>query len=353
MADRADVKVLVWTSGKPGDGSFHYRINAPMVEAQYQGLLEWKYQQVLSSTDLVDVDVVVAHRLTQPVALGAWEQIAEAGEQLLVVEHDDDMVNVRKDNPLFTKHGELVWEYFRDDCIPAIKRSLEIADLITVTVPHLAEQYRQYTDAPILVLPNTVDEVLFEVPQRVRQPGEQFVAGWAGTFTHDIDWRSAGKGVAYGLGKADAHLVMMGSNYARKIGYRDASFVEWANRMDEYYYELTKWHVALAPLADELFNRSKSPLKALEAGALGLPIVASAAGPYPDYVINGETGFLCRTDDEWMKALRALANDEEMRQEMGRRGREHAKGFITRDWAPRLADAYRTALDAKRGARVA
>ena len=139
------MKVLVWTSGKPGDGSFHYRVNAPLVEAQYQGLLDWKYQQVLSSSDLVGVDIVVAHRLTQPVALGAWEQIAEAGEQLLVVEHDDDMVNVRKDNPLFTKHGELVWEYFRDDCIPAIKRSLEIADLITVTVPHLAEQYRQYT----------------------------------------------------------------------------------------------------------------------------------------------------------------------------------------------------------------
>jgi glycosyltransferase involved in cell wall biosynthesis len=149
--------------------------------------------------------------------------------------------------------------------------------------------------------------------------------------------------VRYGLAKTDAHLVLMGADYRGLVGYRDAEYLPWAGSMDEYYLPMTTWHVALAPLVDDEFNRSKSPLKALEAAAFGIPVVAGDAGPYRDFVVHGETGFLCRTDADWMKAIRTLGQDEELRREMGRRAREVARGFTTQAWASRWVGAYREA----------
>jgi glycosyltransferase involved in cell wall biosynthesis len=48
--------------------------------------------------------------------------------------------------------------------------------------------------------------------------------------------------------------------------------------------------IGLSPLRDTQFARSKSPLKALEYGALGIPVVAANVEPYASFVRHGETG---------------------------------------------------------------
>ena len=339
------MRVLVRTDWGPGNGVFHYRVNAPLVEAQYQGLLTWRYTNNLTAELVAEADVVVGHLMNHPRSVAMWEAAGGAG-RVLVSEYDDDYLNIRADNPTFGGSQADYEEYLQHN-VPAVRHALEISDLVTVSVPYLADRLREHTDAPVVVLPNTVDEVLLEIPQRTRRPGEQLQVGWGGSATHTIDWRMAADGVRYGLTKAGARLTVMGADFRPLIGYRDAIHVPWADAIDQYYLALTGFHVILAPLADDDFNRAKSPLKALEAAALGIPVVASDAGPYRDFVRHGETGFLCRTDDDWMKALRTLANDEEQRQEMGRRGRELAAGLTTQKWANEWVAAYRTALTTK------
>ena len=343
------VKIFVWSTLSLGNGSYHYRVNAPMTEIAWQGLAEVAVGGDPTVPEGAQADVLVVHGLVQH-ALGEALEAMPPGRRLVVVENDDNHLDVRPDNPMF-QVGDLTYEAYVDQVLPRIRRSLELADLVTVSVPHLAEVYARHTDAPIVVLPNTVDEVLLEVPQPLRQPGQQLRVGWAGSPSHTLDWRICASGVRYGLAKTGAHLVLMGADYRRLVGYRDAEHLPWAGSMDEYYLPMTTWHVALAPLVDDEFNRSKSPLKALEAAAFGIPVVAGDAGPYREFVVHGETGFLCRTDADWMKAIRALGNDEEMRREMGRRAREVARGLTTQAWAGRWVDAYRQALGAAAVAR--
>jgi len=85
--------------------------------------------------------------------------------------------------------------------------------------------------------------------------------------------------------------------------------------------------VMVAPLQAHVFNRSKSPLRVLEAAMLGIPVVASDYGPYADFVQHGTTGLLVRADHEWGKHLRALVEDAAMREEMGANARAHAAGW--------------------------
>jgi len=345
------VKIFVWTRAGLGNGGFHYRVNAPLTEAGWQGLARFSSGAELGVLDAVQADVIVGQGPVQNLG-AAVEELGQLAPypRIAVLEHDDDYLTPRPDNPMFAL-DRITHEEYVATVVPQIRRSLETADLVTVSTDYLAETYARHTDVPIVVLPNTIDEVLLEVPPPVREPGQQLRVGWAGSATHTLDWKVCADGVRYGLTKARAHLVMMGADFRPLIGYRDAEFLPWAGAIDEYYLPLTTWHVALAPLADDPFNRSKSALKALEAGAFGIPIVASDAGPYRDFVVHGETGFLCGRDDDWMKALRALAQDEEMRREMGRRAREVARTFTTQAWAPRWIGAYRAAYD-KRYAAV-
>jgi hypothetical protein len=72
------------------------------------------------------------------------------------------------------------------------------------------------------------------------------------------------------------------------------------------------------------FVSHNSHLKAMEYGALGIPVVASAGDAYGWYVEHGVTGFLVKHDHEWGRYLRALVNDEAMRAEMGAAGKKLA-----------------------------
>lgn len=66
-----------------------------------------------------------------------------------------------------------------------------------------------------------------------------------------------------------------------------------------------------------------------EAGAAGVPLIATRSGGIPDQVFPGENGYLV---DPWdvtaqAQAMSALASDEALRLQMGHRAREVATGF--------------------------
>lgn len=66
------------------------------------------------------------------------------------------------------------------------------------------------------------------------------------------------------------------------------------------------------------------PLALIEAQAAGLPAVVSDVVGNRDVVINGETGFVCKSDAELLQKTRLLIEDAGLRQKMGQAAREMA-----------------------------
>lgn len=66
------------------------------------------------------------------------------------------------------------------------------------------------------------------------------------------------------------------------------------------------------------------PLALIEAQASGLPAVVSDVVGNRDVVINGETGFVCKSDEELLQKTRLLIEDISLRQKMGQAAREMA-----------------------------
>jgi len=86
------------------------------------------------------------------------------------------------------------------------------------------------------------------------------------------------------------------------------------------------------------------PLALIEAQAAGLPAVVSNVVGNRDVVIDGETGFVCNTDQELIQKTRLLIEDVALRQKMGRAAREMAaKRFSVERMHREMMAVYETA----------
>ncbi|MBF6986684.1 glycosyltransferase [Cupriavidus sp. IK-TO18] len=79
------------------------------------------------------------------------------------------------------------------------------------------------------------------------------------------------------------------------------------------FFRSRQWAVALAPLADTEFNRSKTNNKYREYAAAGFPGVYSDVETYRNYVKHEVTGCLAPNDEEgWYRAIRTLLYKEDL-----------------------------------------
>jgi len=91
---------------------------------------------------------------------------------------------------------------------------------------------------------------------------------------------------------------------------------------------MSKWDVYVQPSLDEGFG-----IAVLEAMAVGLPVIATAAGGLPELVEQGRTGWLVAPGDSDALAerLRALVLDSERRRAMGAAGKARARDSFSSD----------------------
>lgn len=114
--------------------------------------------------------------------------------------------------------------------------------------------------------------------------------------------------------------------------------------------EIAAADIGISWLPDDAWSRGKCGLKVLQYLAAGLPVVANPVGVQLEMVRHGETGFLAETPQQWIEAIRRLADDAELRRSMGRAGRRliEARYSVTEGAAKwvRLLDRLREPLAA-------
>jgi glycosyltransferase involved in cell wall biosynthesis len=76
--------------------------------------------------------------------------------------------------------------------------------------------------------------------------------------------------------------------------------------------------IMLAPLIDDVFNRSKSGVKFFESAMAGAAMVASNLPPYNSVIEDGVTGYLAKSSDlqGWCSALEVLIDHGPHRRQM-------------------------------------
>ncbi len=85
--------------------------------------------------------------------------------------------------------------------------------------------------------------------------------------------------------------------------------------------EIADVDISIAPLIDNPQRRSKSAVKYLEAGLVGVPTVAARLEPYSAIIREGEHALLADSYAEWSAALTMLAENRLLRDQLGQRAR--------------------------------
>ena len=91
-----------------------------------------------------------------------------------------------------------------------------------------------------------------------------------------------------------------------------------------YEQALRTTHIALLPLRDNIFNRSKSDLKFIECAGNGSVALASPT-VYSNTIKDGETGFIYQDVNDFYNKLKLLINNHNKRREMAEKAYDYVK----------------------------
>lgn len=327
MSDE-QVDIFGWLADRTGCGTLRIMQPLDALEETSQGKIKTHYHEVLAKKGLMP-KVLVGQRVCKDGPSNLWQSLSKLDQRpKLVFEVDDDLWNVDPSNAkafAWFNNGLDVPARTYHDVRGNLERNIAVADRVTVTTQALADIVSQWND-DVRIVPNTLPQWLleYERPQR-----ERLTVGWMGSATHSMDWDTSSSYIRkFLLRNPEVQFHMLGASYGSWLRLPQEQVVEtpWISSVAECWKTID-FDIALAPLKPHVFNQSKSNLKALEAAALGIPIVASDCGPYPTFVEHGKTGFLVKRDHEWSKYLYELTNDVDMRIEMGQNARQKAQGW--------------------------
>lgn len=156
---------------------------------------------------------------------------------------------------------------------------------------------------------------------------ETINVGWAGATGHlkaVTPWLQVVSQIMFQ--RSDVNFVSIGQAFANgftpHFGEERAVAVPWA-AIEQYPSAMTMMDIALAPGGAGGWWRGKSDLRWLEAGALGIPIIANP-DIYPE-VEDGVTGMTARTPQEVAQKLLLLLGDNGLREKIGEQAREYVR----------------------------
>lgn len=310
------MKIWFWSSSK--DGSSWYRAEQPAAA------LSWNGHETNVSQHTVDTkaDVVIASRLAQPGPSDLWAKMStDPDGPRLVLDLDDDYFDIEPSNT----HAYDFWN--RPGMLERLRENMLLADVITVASEGLAaavDAQLPLSRPPIEVVPNGLHAGYLSEPRNYEP--DVITLGWSGSDATATDFPMIERALNLALDtfpNVRVRTVGLGPRYTiKRERVESAGFLQ---PVEAYLAAVSTFDIWLAPYSDNRFNNAKFPTKALEAGVLGIPLIASSITPYRDW-FSGVEYHAANIDQphQWSRCLRAMIERPHIRRQMGEHGRARA-----------------------------
>jgi glycosyltransferase involved in cell wall biosynthesis len=304
------LRVTAIPADKAGCGQ--YRMRMPAAAVNHLGLAEVTLtDRVVPDKVLEEADVVVVQRPLRKLHYDFVEWLREEG-MAVVVEIDDNCHQLWKKHPLekdivHTAHPEKMSSHW-------LAKTCEIATLVTVTTPALADLYGAHGRVEIIDNYLPAERIVAGIEHKKRHRLKpRAVVGYSGpAHFHLPDLREVGKGILQAQQRRRFDFYGIGSIHLPNHFRVDGTATEWAELLDYsdkgYVAHQARIDIGLVPLMRCAFNQAKSTLKGKEYASLGIPFIASPTDPYLDLAEQG-IGVIARTPAEWRERLLELLDD--------------------------------------------
>jgi glycosyltransferase involved in cell wall biosynthesis len=230
-----------------------------------------------------------------------------------------------------TSNGEHeVFDVYRNQKFNAsCHRVMAAADGITVSCKYLADYFHNERGVQKpYVFPNSV--IPEQYPQiEFKEREKEVKMLWQGGASHATDLYPVRDALIELTKKyPQLKIVMWGMEYRWILDHlpkEQCEYVAWVG-YDTYPTKRATLDcdINIAPLTEDIFSMSKTPIKWYEASVLAQPeaTLAAKVGPYAEEIKDGETGFLYSTVKEFVDKASALIENKELRKETGKNAKK-------------------------------
>jgi len=198
------------------------------------------------------------------------------------------------------------------------EKTLQIADLVTCTTPRCKEYVLRAGAKPenVYVFPNCIDLGEYPTVELAEHPNEVRIL-WQGSIAHREDLYPLRESFGR-ICKKYPHVkfVFWGADFKWLLDFiseGQGKLLPWVHHY-EYVARLSMVNhdISLAPLHPYTFNQSRSAIKFYESAAVCRPAASlcQRTGEYQDVIIEGETGLLFDTPQEFEDKLSTLIENE-------------------------------------------
>lgn len=214
-------------------------------------------------------------------------------------------------------------DHYTKEYLKLAETAMGLCDAMIVSTEYIAKRYRKF-NSNIYVCENGLDLRRYELTKPKRKTVN---IGWAGGTGHRdaiVPWLREVAAVM--MARPETAFVSVGQDYARAlarvIGEDRTITIPWC-QVEQYPGAMTMFDIALAPAGNGGFFRGKSDLRWLEAGALGVPIIANPM--VYSKITDGVDGFLAPDPVAMSRALVSLIDNPELRTGVGEKARTYVR----------------------------
>lgn len=224
----------------------------------------------------------------------------------------------------------------------AARRLAGMSDRVICGNAYLADWFADF-NSDITIIPTAVDTDRYIPRIECKNQDGQLVIGWIGT--------AGNLQYLYAIEAALAAVMRTHPNVRmrvvcdrrpefREIDPSRCDFIKWSEDIE--VASIQGMDIGVMPLEDSPWARGKCSFKMLQYMSCGVPVVASPVGMNADVLAMDNIGLGASTSTQWVDALVALLDKEDMRMEMGALGRRVVQQSFSIDvLAPRLAQCLR------------
>ncbi len=222
------------------------------------------------------------------------------------------------DDAIFTRPGRRDFFITRIRVKRRLKLWLSKAHAVTTPNRYLADYARQYSES-VKIVPMALDLEVWR-PKK-GNGGEGPVVGWAGAPVN-VPLIEKLEPVLSRLKKKYPRIiiaVLSGKKPRFDFPFDYHPFLP--GKEAEFIQSLD---IGLLPLQNDEFSRGKSPIKAIQYLACGVPVVGNVFGATKE-ILNEENSIAVEKPEDWIAGLERLVASPELTASMGESGREHAE----------------------------
>lgn len=213
-----------------------------------------------------------------------------------------------------------------------IRYIIKKSNLLVLASEAQAKFCKDVFNRPIAVLTDPINSVEYSKSEIVYNNNKEIRLVWEGTEASFLQLRTILKPLKKVYSEVRFKLVLFADIFKKKESIDlledlkiaiDVDHIIWNS--DNFKKTMTGSDIGLSPIdITNEFNRSKPFNKLLSYWAFGLPVICSNISSYQDIISKSKGGLICDNESDWIRNLKLLIEDSEIRDELRINGYNYA-----------------------------